>query len=113
MKDFPKWLTKDKKGAFVVDTSAAYPIVMKALDLKHDQYGLEVAYQCIKMKVQELVAASGSDPRDKGRSLVILMEAGGDKERWALRNAPAGKGAAAATQGREARVHFDRIRGRI
>lgn len=110
---FPNWLKKDKKGAYLVDTHVAYPIFLKALGLKPDQYGLEVVYQCTKMKVQELVAASGSDPRDDGKPLVILMEAGKDKERWALRNAPAGKGTAAATQGREARVHYERIRSKV
>lgn len=113
MKDFPKWLTKDKKGAYVVDTGAAYPIVMKQLDLKHDQYALEVAYQCIKMKVQELVAASGSDPRDSGKPLIIFMESGKDKEKWAQRNASAGRGPAVATKGREARTHYERIRNHI
>jgi len=113
MANFPKWLTKDKKGAFVVDTHQAYPIFLKELGLKPDQYGLEVAHQCIKMCVQDLVSASGSDPRDTGGSLVILMDAGKDKEKWAQRNALAGKGARAATQGREARVHWDRIRAKM
>lgn len=110
---FPHWLKKDKKGAYVVDTHVAFPIFLKALGLKHDQYGLEVVYQCAKMKVQELVAASGGDPRDGGRALVIVMDPGKDKSKWALSGAPAGKGAAAATQGREARVHFERIRAHV
>lgn len=109
----PKWLTKDKKGAYVVDTHAAYPIFLKALDLKPDQYGLEVAYQSIKLKVQDVAADSGSDPRGEGKPLVILMESGKDKEKYALRNAPAGKGIQAATKGLEAKAHYDRIRGKV
>jgi hypothetical protein len=110
---FPAWLTRNKGGAYLVDTHKAYPLFLKALGLKHDQYGLEVTYQCVKMAVQDLVSASGQDPRDEGKPLVILMEPGRDKDKWALRSAPAGKGAALATQGREARVHYDRIRGKV
>jgi hypothetical protein len=121
---FPSWLEKNEGGAYVVNTDEAYPEVLKVLGLEKDQYSIEVAYQCIKLKVQDLVAASDDDPReqDPPKPLVILMESAAKaaaeteedaiaaKEKWALRKYPEGRGAAAATKGREARDHYERVR---
>jgi hypothetical protein len=41
---------------------------------------------------------------------IHVVAGGGRKERWALARHKAGRGAAAATQGREARAHYERIR---
>jgi hypothetical protein len=113
MTALPKWVTHRKDGVFVVDPDIAYPAVLKALGLggKPDQYQLETAYQCVKMKVQELAEAAGHDPK---KPLIIHIAGGGTaKKSWALSAHPRGRGSEAATQGREARVHFERVRGQI
>lgn len=109
----PSWLTRPKPdGAFVVDADQAYPIALAALGLPVDQYSLEVAYQCIKLKVQEIVAGLPDDPRAKGKALVISIESK-DKAKWKQANHPKGRGPAPATKGREARQHYERLRYRL
>lgn len=118
----PAWLRYDPpphengRGTFVIDPDIAYPAVFKALGAKDapDQYLIEVAYQCVKLATQELVANSALDPRRDGNALLIKIEsADGRKERWALKAHPPGRGAAAATRGLEARGHYEHIRGRF
>lgn len=103
LKDFVK---QTENGQVDVDEDGAYPLVMDLLGLEQDQYGLEVAFQCIKMAVQEMYGS-------QDKVLVINMRHGPDKERWAQAGKPTGKGWAAATKGREARTHYDRIRSKI
>lgn len=108
----PAWLTRNDAGAFLVDADALYPQLLNVLDLPKDQYGLEVAYQCAKLKVHEIVADRDDDPRKHGKALVISI-ASRDKEQWRLVNFPEGRGWHAATKGREARQHYARIRSRF
>lgn len=113
-KKLPAWLTHRKDGCFVVDPDLAYPKVLETLGVKekdYDQYWIEVAYQCSKMAVQEIVTGTELDPRVKGgMTLVIIIEsAGGRKDRWKLANYPAGRGVTAATRGLEAKAHFPRV----
>lgn len=108
----PDWLSRNAAGAYVVDADKAYPAALAALgfDAKAaDQYELECAYQCIKFKVQEMVAATDDDPRGQGKPLVISFEAK-DKDKWAQAGRPKGKGADVARKGMEARRHYERIR---
>lgn len=113
MVKLPDWLKKNEKGAYLVDSDKVYPIVLKALNIGSDldQYQLEVAYQCVKMKVQDLAEANGDGPAN-GKSLPILMQTS-DKAKWSIKSYPAGRGAKAATQGREAKVHYARIKNLI
>lgn len=119
MVQLPKWLTRRKDGAFVVDPNIAYPLILKELKVKDgevDQYWIECAYQCAKLKVQELITDTELDPRpDAG--FVIIIDSGGDrKERWALRNfkpGSPGRDVNAATKGLQAKAHYRRIHARI
>lgn len=77
---------------------------------KPDQYWLEVAYQCAKMDLQRAIEGTEFDPRAAGKSAAIKFDR---SEKYALNKHPTGKGAAAATQGREAREHYRRVRGRL
>ncbi len=77
---------------------------------KIDQYWLEVAYQCAKMDLQLAIEGTKYDPRNSGKAAEFHMTNAPD---FALKKFPPGKGIEAATQGREAREHYRRIRGRI
>ncbi len=65
------------------------------------QYSLEVAYQCLKMDVQSAV----------GFGVEIHIKDA--KKAYAQKGHPPGRGALAATQGREARGHYERMRGAV
>lgn len=73
-----------------------------------DQYKLECALQVVKMKAMEVIGDQDDDPNKIGRARVLMTKAA-DKDKWAIANYPEGRGARAATQGREARIHFDRV----
>lgn len=108
--NLPKWLTRDDKtGTFVIDPAKAYPVILKELGLPIDQYSVETAYQCAKMKVQEIALALGV----QGTVSIIVLGGDDNKANWALVKHPAGGGADRATLGREAKGHFERIRTRI
>ncbi len=77
---------------------------------KPDQYWLEVAYQCAKMDVQSALTGTRYDPRLANMPAEIKFTRAA---RWALSAHPRGKGAEAATKGREAREHYRRVRGRL
>ena len=92
----------------VVDPDAAYPAWLAELGVGAetvDKYWLEVAYQCVKMDVQWAC----------GFHIEIRIRGGeGYKERWALANHPGTKkDIERATQGKEARGHYKRLRGFI
>lgn len=92
----------------VVDPDQAYPAWAAELgfDLdKLDQYQAEVLYQCVKLDVQ--IACGGLG---KGGIEIHIVRGSG---KWALKNLPKGRGAKAATEGREAREHFKRARGYV
>lgn len=90
--------------AYAVNADDFYPVLLAELGFPTDeptQYHLEVAYQCMKMDMQ----------KEFGFAIEIRISDPGKK--WALTNFKKGKGAHAATQGREAREHYRRLRGFI
>lgn len=104
----PDWAEQVSTGVpgrldvYRVNADLAYPALLTELgfDGTPTQYHLEVAYQCIKMEMQRCV----------GKFAFELRVMDPDKN-WAQKNAKKGKGADAATKGREARAHYKRIRG--
>jgi hypothetical protein len=100
------WLAFDGKQ-YIIDPDEAYPVFLGALGFKGkpDQYAIECAYQCMKLYVQDVAAAS---PPEDG--LVRITIEGGRGKSWALVNFPVGRGALMATKGLEAKAHYDRIR---
>ena len=111
----PSWAkqkaAKSNKVSVVVevDTDAAYADWLQRLEVKNvDQYWLEVAYQCIKLDVQMALAGTSLDPRVAGKSAEFRFS---NCPKYRLADHPVGKGAEAATQGREARGHYVRLRG--
>lgn len=99
MKELRPGYAVDDHGVVHVDPDVAYPEILAALGVEAiDQYWLEVAYQCAKLEAQQLAAQPDS---------VLMIRIASRKERWALANFPEGRGVAAATEGREAKVHFD------
>lgn len=126
----PKWLTQnsEKPNHFTANPDLYYPMIQKELEIpddKLDQYWIEVFFQCLKMDVQHQVRVCGVDPRqldpplqleiriNSGRNSDGTSNMGATKEKWALKNYPKGRGIVKATQGREARQHFQRLRGFI
>jgi hypothetical protein len=93
-----------------VDSEQAYPYWLALLG-NHDvdQYWLETAYQCIKLDVQSALVGTELDPR-AGKPVQIVFSRA---PRFALKAWPEGRGASVATNGREARGHYVRIRGRM
>ena len=68
-----------------------------------DQFWGEVICQWARLEVLRAIAGA-ADPRVAGKNLRIKVRAdGGRKDRWALKNLPAGRGADAATKGKAAR----------
>lgn len=95
----------------VVDSAAAYKEWLSLLGVVEvDQYWLEVAYQCAKLDVHNGLAGSDCDPRTCGKPSEIKFS---NAPEFALAKHPEGRGVAAATQGREARGHYVKIRGRM
>jgi len=94
-----------------VDTAGYIKEWFAKLDVKTpDQYWLEVAYQCAKMQLQDALVGTQYDPRTAGKPAEFHFLRSAEH---ALSRHPTGKGARAATQGREARQHFKRIHGRL
>jgi len=100
----PSWARVIQESPLKIeaDPDKFYPVLLEELGLgKVDQYALEVAYQCMKMDLQTAVGRFGF-------SIKVL-----NRPSWALKAHPPGKGIELATQGREARAHYIRIRGAI
>lgn len=112
--ELPSWLTRNDKGVFTIDPGMAYPEVMAGLKITEkmlDQYWIETIYQCAKLETLRVIAAAGIDPRPEKVLVIHIDASGGRKDRWALANFKPGRGAPAATTGREAREHYRRWRG--
>lgn len=111
MNMFPSWLTYDNKRAiFRINGDVYYPQILRELGVVEvDQYWLEVAYQCAKLDAMRYIMLAGVDPRPN--KVLILDIKVADKEKWALRNHPVGRGIEAASKGREAREHYKKLRG--
>lgn len=93
------------------DTAAAYQEWFALLGVTSpDQYWLEVAYQCAKLDLQSALVGTEYDPRASGKPVQFNFSRA--LECAHVRH-PKGKGADAATRGREARAHYVRIRGRM
>lgn len=113
MKKFPAWLTRREDGVFVIDPDIAYPTILKALRIKDDQldqYWLEVAYQSAKLFTQDLIAGTEYDPRPERHLTMHILGGSARKKQWGLANYKAGRGAYAATKGREAVFHYEKIK---
>lgn len=113
----PSWATvadhpDDRVSICVdIDTDAAMNQWMKLLDAPSiDQYWIEVAYQCAKLDVQMALVGTPHDPRVSSKSAEFRFDRA---PQWGLARHPHGRGTAAATQGREARGHYVRVRGRM
>lgn len=123
----PEWLQRDDiklpSWAQIVEGPDKYSVAIEVdtdgyiedwftiLEVSHpDQYWLEVAYQCAKLDLQMAIAGSKYDPRTSGKPANFHFKR---SEKWTQKKYPAGKGPNAATQGREAREHYRRIRGRL
>lgn len=124
--NLPKWMQRDKlqlpdwaRLMEVADTSVSVNIEVDTNKAMRewigllgspplDQYWLEVAYQCVKLDVQQAIAGTEYDPRVAGKSAQFHFTRA---DQWAQKKHPVGKGAVAASQGKEARGHYVRIRG--
>lgn len=121
------WLTRGPDGMLYIDPDIAYPAMLKALGVEPediDQYWLEVCYQCVKLETDRIALERGFHPRQTGIGLSrTIMSEGGRKQRWAIKNYPdrhadvwpgtntPRSGVDRATNGKEAREHYKRIRG--
>ncbi len=85
-----------------IDADLAYPALWEELGFPDSptQYHLEVVYQCIKMEMQRCLGKFSFEMR--------IMD---PKKNWTQKGVRKGKGADAASKGREAREHYKRIRG--
>lgn len=101
----PEWATQQAEGVYVIDADTAYPALQKELGVaKLDQYWLEVLYQFAKMDLRRALILNNEDPWPAR----ILIR--GDKSRWAHKHYPPGRGVEAATEGREARELYRKMR---
>ena len=110
----PAWASKAEdpgkaKLAVQIDSAPAYKEWLRLLDVSEvDQYWLEVAYQCIKLDTQAALVGTEFDPRTSGKHVEFRFS---NAPEYALAAHPEGRGVAAATQGKEARGHYTRLRG--
>lgn len=111
VEDHPSVLAGKLAIVIEVDTDAAIKEWLPLLGCdKPDQYYLECAYQCMKMDLQLAIAGTKYDGHQSGKSHQFNFKRA---SQWALTRFPPGKGIQAASQGREARDHYKRIRGRL
>jgi hypothetical protein len=73
-----------------------------------DHYWLEVAYQCAKMDLQRAIENTAFDPRYAGKAAEFHFSG---VPQWSMNRFQVGRGTGPASQGGEARKHFERIRG--
>ena len=109
----PGWAARRADGVIVVDPAVAYPTLLHELGVLTedlDQYWVEVAYQCTKMEIQRCLGGTEFDPRASGLPLAIKIL---NRPEWALKRFALGRGVNAATNGREARAHYIRLRGAV
>ena len=94
-----------------VDTGVAYDYWLKLLGVSEiDQYWLEVVYQCTKMDVQTGIEGTALDPRVSGKPVQFHFLR---DDRYAQAKHKVGRGPSPATKGREARGHYQKVRGRL
>lgn len=118
---------KGKVGVVIeVDPDTAYPEWLKALASEDypevggvkrldsptnvDQYWLEVCYQCVKLDLQAAIAGTKYDVRTSNKPAEFHFK---NSPKFALKEHKPGRGPVAATQGKEARQHYKRVRGSL
>lgn len=131
--NLPSWAKVIAPGKIEVDASVFYPEILEELwadktwpteventlyeglqRTEVDQYWLEVAFQVAKMDIQMAISGTELMP-EKGGALVIIIKDSTKKSNngvsiYAQKNAPKGRDVKVASNGREAREHFKRIR---
>lgn len=75
-----------------------------------DQYWLEVAYQCTKLDLQSCLRGTPFDPRISGKPVEFKLIT---TPEFAHKNWPEGKTWQVASQGKQARMHYMRVRGTL
>lgn len=111
LKDHPNVKAGRVSIAIEGDTDGYVREWLKLLgDPNPDQYWLEVAYQCAKLDLQAALVGTPYDPRVCGKSAQFVFTRA---PQWTLKRFQRGRGAQRATQGREARDHYRRIRGAL
>lgn len=99
IKALPKWAKykKDVDGInkIFVKPSVVYPIYIKALGLKNDQFGAEVARRCMTEELFEIVG--------KGMTIHIERDLA-----WRLSALPAGEGASKGAK--SFRIYYNRLK---
>lgn len=110
----PAWATALAPGKIEIKASQFYPEWLTLLGVesleKLTQYDLECAYQCAKMDIQFAIAGTDLMPPEGGALCILVKDDDKESGKWAQKNYPAGKGAEAASKGKEAREHYKRIR---
>jgi hypothetical protein len=108
------WLARNDKNVYIVNSAKAYSVALAALGFADDETltaeRLELAFQCLKLKVQDIAANLPGDPRAEGFVLRVLFE-GGEvaKELYGQAGKPHGPKFAPA----DIRAHYERIRGKL
>ena len=103
----PRWATLTNRPGLIplidVDSDGAYTAMLALLKVDlPDRYWLEVAYQFIKLELQTAM-----------RCFRFELHLQDPTKKWAQKKYPEGRGARAATYGKEARKHYIRIRGAL
>lgn len=108
---YPEWfaLLHDEKYPIPLDMAKIGITHMPDVDVP-DQYWLEVAYQCTKLDLQSAIVGTPYDPRLSGKNVEFKFQ---KTEKYAHKNWPAGKTAEVASQGKQARLHYIRVRGSL
>lgn len=127
----PDWITETDDGVYEIDVNVSYPLLLGELKASVDklpnqdgatelpflaelrnldldnltQYWIEVAYQMSKLEVRRYLLLMG------GNAWPNMFKIKGDKSKWGIKSFPPGRGIEAATQGKEAREHYKRLRG--
>lgn len=113
----PDYAAAIAPGKIEVQAHLFYPAWLAELgvaDADIDQYWLECAFQCMKLEIQLAVAGTGLAPRSGGALAILVNDSTKGKSgvsKYAQRAHPEGRGVAAAMNGKEARRHFQRLRG--
>lgn len=127
----PSWAALTSNGKVTIEAAKFYPEILEELWAdedwpeeekglyeglqrgKIDAYWLEVAFQVAKMDIQSAISGTASMP-EKGGALLITVSDSTKAENgvsiYAQATAEKGRGAEAASKGREAREHYKRIR---
>jgi hypothetical protein len=87
----PSWLSRNEAGSFIVNQDIAYPVALDAMGVSladANASDLEMAFQCIKMKVQDIVADM---PNQSGPTKIFFEGQPDQKELYRQSSRAAGK----------------------